>query len=87
MKIKKGYILKSVSDKYVVVPVGEEAIHFNGLITLNRSGKFLFESLKEESTVESLTVSMIEKYDIDAETAEQDVLAFIKKLKEKNIIE
>jgi hypothetical protein len=87
MKIKKGYILKSVSDKYVVVPVGEEAIHFNGLITLNRSGKFLFEAMKEVSTVESLTVSMIEKYDIDAETAEQDVLAFIKKLKEKNIIE
>jgi hypothetical protein len=87
MKIKKGYILKSVSDKYVVVPVGEEAIHFNGLITLNRSGKFLFESLKEESTVESLTLFMIEKYDIDAKTAEQDVLSFIKKLKEKNIIE
>ncbi len=87
MKIKKGYILKSVSDKFVVVPVGEEAIHFNGLITLNKSGKFLFESLKEESTVESLTLSMIEKYDIDAKTAEQDVLSFIKKLKEKNIIE
>ena len=78
MKIKKGYILKSVSDKYVVVPVGEEAIHFNGLITLNRSGKFLFESLKEESTVESLTVLMIEKYDIDAVTAEQDVKAVVR---------
>ena len=87
MKIKKGYILKSISDKYVVVPVGEEAIHFNGLITLNKSGKFLFESLKEESTVDSLTQLMIEKYDIDAKTAEQDVLSFIKKLKEKNIIE
>ena len=55
MKIKKGFILKSVSDKFIVVPVGEEAVNFNGLMTLNKSGKLLFEALQQESTIESLT--------------------------------
>ncbi|HBY65435.1 MAG TPA: PqqD family protein [Acholeplasmataceae bacterium] len=87
MKIKKGFILKSVSDKFIVVPVGEEAVNFNGLMTLNKSGKLLFEALQQESTIESLTELVMEKYEIDQRTAELDVESFVKKLKDKQIIE
>jgi len=87
MKIKKGFILKSVSDKFIVVPVGEEAVNFNGLMTLNKSGKLLFEALQQESTIESLTDLVMEKYEIDQRTAKIDVESFVKKLKDKHIIE
>jgi hypothetical protein len=87
MKIKKGFILKSVSDKFIVVPVGEEAVNFNGLMTLNKSGKLLFEALQQESTIESLTELVMEKYEIDQMTAKLDVESFVKKLKDKHIIE
>ncbi|HBG33391.1 MAG TPA: PqqD family protein [Acholeplasmataceae bacterium] len=87
MKIKKGFILKSVSDKFIVVPVGEEAVNFNGLMTLNKSGKLLFEALQQESTIESLTELVMEKYEIDQRTAKLDVESFVKKLKDKQIIE
>ena len=39
MKIKDGFILRSVSDAYVVVPLGEAAKTFNGMITLNETGE------------------------------------------------
>lgn len=87
MIIRKGYILREVANKFIVVPVGEEAVNFNGLITLNKSGKFLFELLADEMTIESMTEKMMEKYEIDLKTAKSDVEEFVKKLKEKNIIE
>jgi len=87
MKIKEGFILKNVSGKNIVVPVGAEAINFNGLITLNSSGKMLFEALQRDVEMIQLVQLMLVHYDIDEETAKNDVNAFVNKLKSKGIIE
>lgn len=87
MKIKEGFILKSVSGKNIVVPVGEKAVNFNGLITLNSSGKMLFEALQKDVEMIQLVQLMLVHYDIDEETAKNDVNAFVNKLKSKGIIE
>jgi hypothetical protein len=34
MKVKSGYVLKSVAGQYIVVPTGTEAINFNGYLIL-----------------------------------------------------
>ena len=47
MKIKNGFILRNVSDAYVVVAVGEAAKDFNGMITLNETGAFLWKTLAD----------------------------------------
>lgn len=86
--MKKGFILKNVANKWIVVPVGEKAVQFNGLLTLNESGKLIFEQLQENDvTIEMLTKTMMDYYEIDRDTARQDVIQFINKLKEKNLIE
>lgn len=86
MKIKEGFMLKNVAGKHIVVPVGEEAVNFNGLITLNSSGKMLFEALQRDVEMIQLVQLMLVKYDIDEETAKNDVNAFVNKLKSKGII-
>ncbi|MBU1142513.1 MAG: PqqD family protein [Firmicutes bacterium] len=86
MKIKEGFMLKNVAGKNIVVPVGEEAVNFNGLITLNSSGKMLFEALQKDVEMIQLVQLMLVKYDIDEETAKNDVNAFVNKLKSKGII-
>ena len=40
MKIKDGFILRTVADSCIVVPVGERSIDFSGVITLNEVGAF-----------------------------------------------
>ena len=45
MKIKEGYILRNVAGSFVVVPIGEAASEFNGMMNLNDTGAFLFEKL------------------------------------------
>ena len=52
MKVKSEYILRELAGQNIVVPIGSEAVNFNGVITLNNSGKRLFKKLKEETTKE-----------------------------------
>ena len=87
MKIKKDYILKEIAGQYVVIPVGEEAIKFNGIISLNKSGKRLFEKMKDNQTEETLIKFLMSTYDVSKEKARIDVLGFIKILKENKLLD
>jgi hypothetical protein len=86
VKIKSGFVLKHVAGKHIVVPVGSEAVNFNGLITLNESGVLLFEALQKEVEMEDLILVLTEKYDIDSKTARADVISFLNILKSKSIV-
>ena len=87
MKIKDGFVLKEVSGQIVVVPVGDAVINFNGMLTLNKTGRFLFEVLREEKTVEELANLLVEKYDIDYDSALADVERFVAELASNDILE
>ena len=87
MKISNQYVLREVAGNYVVVPVGKEAIRLNAIIHLNSVGAFIFEHLQEEDlTVKQIVDLVLDEYDIDEETANKDVLAFISKLEENKIL-
>ena len=79
MRVKAGYIIKKLGAGYVVVTVGQASKDFNGLIRLNASGAFLWESIREGAdTREKLIRAMLEKYeDLDRETAEKDLAEFL----------
>lgn len=87
MKIKKGFILRNVAGNNVVVPVGEATIDFNGMMSLNETGAFLFEKMIEGTTKEQLIEQLMSQYEIDADTAKNDVEEFIEKVKKENLFE
>jgi Mn-dependent DtxR family transcriptional regulator len=87
MKVKPGFVLKHVANKHIVVPIGEEAVNFSGLITLNESGVLLFEAMKKHVHIEDLIMILVDKYDVDSQTARQDAEAFVNTLKAKHILE
>lgn len=88
MKIKKDYVIKTIGEDIVVVPIKDEAISFNGIITLNKTGKFLFESLqKQDLSKEELLESILDTYDVSEEKASQDIDVFIKKCKKQGLME
>lgn len=86
MKIKNGFILRKVGGQNVVVAVGKASLEFNGIIRLNDTGKFLWEQMKGDVTEEQLLDAMLTAYDIDRETAEKDISAFIDKLKGADLL-
>ena len=87
MKIKEGFMLRLVAEEYVVVPVGQASIDFNGMMNLNETGAFLFERLLKGCTKEELVAALMDEYDVDIKTANIDVDAFVTKLKEENLFE
>ena len=47
MKLKDGFLLKTVAGSKIVVPIGEQSAMFNGVITLSGSAAFLWEKLQK----------------------------------------
>ena len=86
MRIKDGYMLSSVAGKHIVVPVGSEAVDFNGIITTNDTGAFLWNCLENDISEEELLSTMLKEYDIDEATAISDLKDFINKLTEAELL-
>lgn len=87
MKIKEEYILKEVAGNFIVVAVGNAALDFNGVITLNETGAFLWNKMNREITEAELAEALMNEYEIDKDSADKDISRFINKLKEADILE
>lgn len=87
MKTKKGFAKREIAGSNIVVPVGQQSIEFNGMITLNDSGAFFWDCLCEDITIEDVVKKVIAEYDIDEATAKKDVENFVKMLKDNDLIE
>lgn len=88
MKIRNGFILRDVGGKTFVVAIGELSKKFNGMITLNETGKFIWEQLQKDTTEAEIVDKMLSIYeDADRFVVEKDVSNFINKLKNDGILE
>lgn len=81
MKIKEGFILRTVVSEHVVVAVGKASILLNGVIKLNDSGAMLWNAIKDGSDQEQLVSLLIDTYGIGRDQAEKDVNAFLDTLR------
>lgn len=86
MKIKKELIKRSIAGETVLVPVGRTVYEANGLFVLNELGDFLWDRLPEAENEEQLLCAVLEEYEVDEQTARRDLLAFLSKLKEMEIL-
>lgn len=88
MRIKEGFILREVADSYVVVAVGAASINFKGVIKINESAAMLWKAMEEgDKSVEDLVELLLNKYEVDENTAKKDVIDFVEGLKGAGIIE
>lgn len=77
MKRNGEFLLRSVADTLVLVPIGAAVSSFEGMVTLNATGAFLWETLETVQTTESLTKALTDRYDVTESKARQDVDAFV----------
>lgn len=87
MKIKDGFVLKSIAGSTVAVPVGDNLVNLQLMLTLNESGAFLWKQLENSCTEDELVDAMTKEYNIDSDTARSDVREFLKVLKENHILD
>ncbi len=87
MKIKDGFVLREVGGKNYAVATGDALTVFNGMISLNGVGAFIFKLLQEETDKNSVVSKICEEYDVEKEKAEQDFDKFVEQLIPLKIIE
>lgn len=87
MKIKKGFLMRELAGKYVVVPVGSEENLFRGMVQMNKVGAFLWQCLETEKEKDELIQALLEKYEVDGQSALRDVETFLEKLIAAGILE
>ncbi|MBE6958443.1 MAG: PqqD family protein [Ruminococcaceae bacterium] len=81
MKLKEGFILRTVAGETVVLPSGN-VTNFDMMITLNDTGRFLWEKLESETDEAALVKALLAEYDVSEERAAASVQAFVARLKE-----
>ena len=87
MKIKKQLCLRNVGGDNILVPVGKTVDEYNGLFFLTPVGALVYEGISKGLDEEAITASVLEEFDIDEETAKNDINSFLAELKEMDIIE
>lgn len=86
MKLKEGFMLKKILDDYVVVPTGDNIVDFAVAVSLNETGAFLWNQLKEDKTTEQLADALAAEYDVAAGDVLADVDDFVNLLKTHNFL-
>ena len=84
MKIPDGFIIREVAGNHIAVATGEASKKFNCMITVNGSGKILFETLQKGAERNELVDVLLNTYEVQRDVAERDVDKFIAKLGKKN---
>ena len=73
MRIKEGFVLRTMLGDHVVVGEGLMQVDFNCLLTLNATAAYLWESVQgKDFTKEDLADLLVEKYGISREQATSD---------------
>lgn len=87
MKIREGFVLRTVGEGTVVVPTGENVVDLNGMIVLNETAKFIWERLDGSRSPEQIAEELTEEFDVTEDQALQDIQVFLAELAKLNIIE
>ncbi len=87
MKIKSDYVLRQVAATDVVVPIGESALSFDGLLVLNKTGVFLWHLLEKGAQIEDLVNALTSEYEVTQAEALADVTEFLDSLRPTGCLE
>lgn len=74
MKIKEGFILRTICGEHIVVGEGLAQVNFNKMLSLNESAAYLWKEAEgKEFTQEDLVKLLLDKYEVSQEQAAVDV--------------
>lgn len=87
MKIKANFVLRQIASVWVVLPLGNAALDFREMLTLNESGVLLWRLMKEGCDREDLVTALLTEYDVSRSVAEADADEFVEKLRSAGCLE
>ncbi len=87
MKINKEMILREIAGDNILVPSADAVLDLNGLFVVTETGAFIWNVLPMVNSEDEIIEKMLEEYEIDRETAQNDIAEFLEKLRSFGIID
>ena len=86
MKFKKEFMLREIVGETVLIPTGETAAHFNGLISVNELGRFIWDNYEKAKDEDELLSFILDEYEVERDVAKADLEEFLQILRDAEII-
>lgn len=80
MKINGKFVKREVLGDIILVPVGQTALEFSGMITVNEVGLFIWNLLEQGKTEDEIISALTQEYEVEPETAREDYRTFLQTL-------
>jgi hypothetical protein len=84
---KSDFELKDVAGDLILLPRGAQTVDYNYVMVFNEAGAEIYKAMGEAVTVEALAQLLVDRYNLDTETAMKDVSDYIEKMLENEIID
>lgn len=79
-------VTRKTGNEYVLVPLTDNIADMTSVYTLNETGTFIWELIDGEKNIGDIINALIREYDTDSDTAKEDVLSFISKMKKYLVV-
>jgi hypothetical protein len=73
-------VSRRVADEYILVPIRHQASEVDGIYSLNKAAAWIWELIDGERSVSEIRDAVLAKFDVDVETANQDIEDFLEQL-------
>lgn len=75
------YVFNEVDGELVMM-----SIETGDYVSMNETGKIIWELLEQDKTVNELIALLVQQFDVDQEIVKNDVVPFIEQMKTKGIL-
>lgn len=82
-----NFVKRKIGTQFVIVAVGSATEKFNGMISVNGTGGFIWDALEKETTMDELVAAITAHYEVDEAVARRDATEFVKTLEGVGAIE
>lgn len=80
-------MLRNVAGRDIVVALGAAAVDFNGMISLNETGAFLWKILEKGAEYDELVNAILKEYDVSEKDAKDGVDSFLNTAREAGLLQ
>lgn len=88
MKIRNGFVLREMCGETIVSAEGMDNFDFNKVISLNGTAAYLWKAVESRDFDEdTLTQLLLDRYEVDRETAAKDASRLVKTWNEAGLLE
>ena len=81
------FVMREIVGESFLIPIGDIAREFNGMITLNNMSAFIWKKVENACTVDDLVKAIMEIYEAEESQVKVDVQEFIARMKQMKMLE